>query len=240
MQVMKVEEFSMFIHSPFATNIHIDAQQVRSLKTVISRQPLSLTEFYVLKSLDSMSKQLKTKEDIIKELKQEIKVTSLDVSSALNNLLKSSPPYVKKTLKPDLKESTEHQNEGFLKNIQESRVVMVGTKFLKRSSKDFFSITQEGKNKLKNHKDKGYYQEIDPSSEVDIEKENEVTRDALDQFWKAINAEEKIGEYRIPKIEEESEEDVSFFSDEDRPVLLAIFPFADFSQKLSKPNKPDI
>jgi hypothetical protein len=240
MRVMKVKEFCMFIHSPFATNIHIDAQQVRGLKTVIARQPLSLTEFYILKSLDSMSKQLKTKEDIIKELKQEIKVTSLDVSSVLNNLLKSSPPCVEKTPKPVLKGSTEHQNEGFFKNLQENRVAtVVGTKFLKRSSKDFFSITQEGKNKLKNHKDQDYHKEIDPSSEVDIEKENEVTRDALDQFWRAINAEERIGEYRIPKLEE-SEEDVSFFSDEDRPVLLAIFPFANFCQKLTNPNKPDV
>ena len=87
MLIMNVEEFCMFIHSPFATNIHIDAQQVRSLKTVIARQPLSLTEFNILKSLNSMSKQLKTSDDIIKEVKQETKVTSFDVSSALNNLV---------------------------------------------------------------------------------------------------------------------------------------------------------
>jgi hypothetical protein len=228
---MNVEEFCMFIHSPFATNIHIDAQQVRSLKTVIARQPLSLTEFNILKSLNSMSKQLKTSDDIIKEVKQETKVTSFDVSSALNNLVRTQ--YVEKSSKPVLRGST----------LQESGLAqkMVGTKLFKRFYKDFFSITQEGKNKLENDKDKGYYKEIDPSSEVEIEKENEVNRDSLDQFWKGINAEQNITKYRFPEQEEESEEDVSFFRDEDRPVLLAIFPFADFSQKLSlKPNKPDI
>jgi hypothetical protein len=236
----------MFIHSPFATNIHIDARQVRSLKTVISQQPLSLTEFYILKSLDYINKHLKAKEDIIKELKQITKVSSLDVSSALNNLVKSSPSYVKKTTKTVLRGSTEDRSEGFLKNLQESRfaktvvATKVGTNFLKRFSKDFFSITEEGKNKLKNHIDKDYYKEIDLSSEIDIEKENEVTRDALYQFWKEIKAEDKIGEYKIPNLEKESKEVVSFFSDEDRPVLLAIFPFADFCQKLCLNSKPDV
>ena len=239
---MKVEEYRMFIHGPFATNIHIDARQVRSLKTVIARRPLSLTEFYILKSLDSMNKHSKTRDDIIKELKQETKITSVDVSSALNNLVESTH-YIKKT-PTVLRGSSEGPKIGFLKNLQESRVAKtgVGTKLLKRLSKDFFSITQEGKDKLENHKDKtyrDYYKEIDPYSEVDIANANDVTRAALEEFWAEINAERNIDSYRflnrvfLKEEEEKEEKEVSFFSDEDRPVLLAIFPFTDFRKKLS-------
>ncbi len=234
---MKVKEFRMFIHGPFATNIHIDAQQVRCLKTVISRRPLSLTEYYILKSLDSKSKRSKTRDDIIKELRQETKITSVDVSEALNILVESTH-YVKKT--PDvLRGSPEHPKVGFLKNLQESRVAKtgVGTKLLKRLSKDSFSITQEGKDKFENHKDKiysDYYKEINPYSEVDIANANDVTRAALEEFWTEINAERNIDSYRfLNRVFLKEEKEDSFFSDEDRPVILAIFPFADFRKKLS-------
>ena len=66
----------------------------------------------------------------------------------------------------------------FLKNVQKG---FSGTKLLRKISKDFFSITPDGKLKLeetikdKTHRD--YYEEIDRNSEIDIASEREVGRD---------------------------------------------------------------
>jgi hypothetical protein len=229
MQAMKVEEFRMFIHSPFATNIHLDARQMRNLKTVIARRPLSFTEFYILNSLWNGSK---TKDELIKELRQKTKITSIDISLALKNL-ESTTRYLNKSPR-GLGGTTKEPNAGFLKNLQESRYATIGVamKFGKRPAKVSFSITEEGRKKLENtHKDKDYY-EIDPYSEADIANANHMTRVALENFWDEINAERNIDSYRFYNRVFLKQEEISFFSDEDRPVLLAIFPFDGFRQKL--------
>src|SRR5215212_6651368 len=93
---MKVEEFSMFIHCPFATNIYVDAQELQKLKDVIAEERLTLVELNILNSL---SKQKKTKGQLIKELTQDTKITTSDVLLALKNLRERKPSYVQKTTK---------------------------------------------------------------------------------------------------------------------------------------------
>lgn len=240
--MMKVDEFRMFIHGPFATNIYIDARQVRKLKTTIARRPLSFTEFCILKSLNSGSNELVTGNQLIKELKIESKITPLDVWSALKDLEESTPSYVKRTTHLEI--SAQNPNEGFFKNVQKS---LSGTKLLRRNPKDSFSISQDGRLKLeetikdKTHRD--YYEEIDRNSEVDIASEREVSRPALEAFWKEIQAETNINSYRfLDQVFSNQEE--SFFSHEDRPVLLAIFSFEDFHQNLEpnslEPGTPEV
>ena len=217
---MRADEFCMFIHGPFATNIHIDARQVQNLKTVIARRPLSLAEFCILKSLFSSNKQLRTGEDLVKHLKQKTKITSSEVYSVLKNLVESTPFVERRT--NIIVGSTGNSNAGFLKNLQGSRYAksVVGTKLLKRFSKDFYSLSQAGRDKLENtlrdktHKD--YFEKINPHSEVDIANASDVTRTALDDFWAEIDAERNIDSYSFSKRAFlDQEEEVSFFSDED-------------------------
>lgn len=234
---MEVEEFRMFVHGPFATNIYIDARLLRKLKTAIARIPLfSFTEFCILKSLNSMTNQ--SKEQLINELKQETKISTLDVSSALKHL--ESTACVKKTTNilrgsagdpGEQAEVESRRNAGLLKNLP-------GRKLLKRQSKDFFSITLEGKEKLDNlYRD--YYEEIDQNSEIDIANENYLRPYALEEFWSEINAEKDIKLYRFANRLSLNQEG-SFFTDEDLPVLLAIFRSRDFCKKLSlETNSPE-
>lgn len=236
---MKVEEFRMFVHGPFATNIHIDARQVRRLKTVIARRPLSLTEFYILKSLNSTGSEKKTRDDLITEIKQETKITSSDVYLALKNL--ESTHYVNKSEDP---------NRRILKSLETQYAKgggYVRTKLLKRSpedldirSKNLFSITQEGKEELKKTY-KEYYEQFNPNSEVDIV--NDVTHTNLVKFWEEIDAESNIDSYKfLDQVFLKPEVEVSFFSQEDRPVLLAKFHFEDFTaENLSlEADRPDV
>jgi hypothetical protein len=238
---MKADEFCMFVHGPFATNIYIDAQQVRKLKTTIARRPLSFTELCILKSLDSTGNELITGDDLIKQFKQESKITTSDVWSALKDLVESTPPYVKRQ---PIQRSADDPNVGFFKNVQKT---LAGTKLLRKKSKDSFSITPEGKLKLeetirdKAHTD--YYEEIDRNSEADIASEREVSRAVLEAFWKEVKAETSINSYRfLDQIFSNQEE--SFFSHEDRPVLLAIFSFEDFCKNLEpnslEPDTPEV
>jgi hypothetical protein len=247
MQIMKVDEFCMFVHGPFATNIYIDTQEVQKLKNVIARQPLSLLELNILKSL---RKKKKTKDQLIKDLTQDTKITPSDVSSALKSLMQNQPGYVEKNSRP-LQESAKQPREQtavedqrrFLKSLQES--ISYSTNFLKRPAKDFFSITPDGEKKLEEtdkeyHKTyKDYYEQIDPNSEEDIAKENYLSRSAIDQFWSEVNAERNMWDYRflnILSLDQDQgplNQEESFFTDEDLPVLLAMFAFPDFGQKLS-------
>jgi hypothetical protein len=241
---MKVEEFSMFIHGPFATNIYVDAQELQKLKGVIAEERLTLVELNILNSL---SKQKKAKGQLIKELTQDTKITTLDILLALKNLRERKPSYVQKTTK-SMMGSAERQKQrsgvgdqrtAVLNRLQER--FSSSTDFLKKPSEDYFSITQEGKDKLdidreyqKTHKD-------DPDSEAHIAKEKYyLNRPAINQFWSEIEADTEMSHYTSKNqlsLDEQEQSPLtqkeSFFSDDDRPVLLAIFNFEDFKEKLT-------
>jgi hypothetical protein len=232
---MKLDEFHIYVHGPFASNIHLDARQLENLKIVISQRPLGVIEYYVL---ESVSKRRKTKDHLFKELKQQIRmITPTDVSLAVKNL--EANGYIRK--------EQQIPNTQFLKTIEANRVVKGGvvatTKVLKRPveevdigifSKNLFSITQQGKEKLANsYNNKDYYSEINQYFGVDID--NELTHTSLDKFWKDISAETNIDDYQIVDQltkEQQREKENYFFGDEDRPVLLAKFALSDFPSEM--------
>jgi hypothetical protein len=222
---MKFDEFRMFVHGPFATNIYLDPQQVRKLKTTIARWPLSFTESRILKLLKLSNEQI-TGDQLIKKFKQESKIIPPDLWSALKDLEGSTPPYVERR-----------------KDSQKS----AAAKLFRKNPKDSFSITEAGKLRLEETtKDKihtDYSEEIDRNSEVDIVSDIEVSRAALKAFWEEIDAETSINSYRFLD-QVFSNQGESFFSHEDRPVLLAIFTFQGFDRKLEpnslEPDTPEV
>lgn len=238
---MKFDEFRMFVHGPFATNIYLDAQQVRKLKTTIARWPLSFTESRILKLLNLSNEQI-TGDQLIKKFKQESKIIPSDLWSALKDLEESTPPYVKRG--KDSQKSAADPNVGFFRNVQKS---VPSTKLFRKNPKDSFSITEAGKLRLEETiKDKihtDYSEEIDRNSEVDIASDIEVSRAALKAFWEGIDAETSINSYRFLD-QVFSNQGESFFSHEDRPVVLAIFTFQDFDRKLEpnslEPDTPEV
>src|SRR6188472_1120841 len=144
-------QFHIFAHGPFATNIHLDAVQLENLKLVLSQRPLWVKEYYVLKSI---SEHRKTKLQLFKELKNWIgKISFSDVSSAVRNL----------EVAGFIHNEPQFPNSHFLKAVEANRVVKSGvgatTRLLRRSSvendtgifsRNLFSITQQGKEKLAN------------------------------------------------------------------------------------------
>lgn len=223
-------QFHIFAHGPFATNIHLDAVQLENLKLVLSQRPLWVKEYYVLKSI---SEHRKTKLQLFKELKNWIgKISFSDVSSAVRNL--EIAGFIHK--EPQL------PNSHFLKAVEANRVVKSGvgatTMLLRRSSvendtgifsKNLFSITQQGKEKLANSYNKDYYNQ---NFGIDID---ELTDKPLSEFWKDISLETNI-EFipmmdQLP-IEQHREKENYFFGDEDRPVLLAKFRLSNFPSNM--------
>ncbi|MDQ3838956.1 MAG: hypothetical protein M3297_06775, partial [Thermoproteota archaeon] len=73
---LKVNEFRMYIHGPFATNIYVDVRQIEELRT---RTPFSESEIQILKSI---KKRPKAKEKIYKQVNGNIS----DVSTTIENL----------------------------------------------------------------------------------------------------------------------------------------------------------
>ena len=82
---MRLNEFYMFVHGPFATNIHVDAQQVQKLKTAIARQPISQSEFRILKLVRGRPNQTMKSDQLLKKFKEKhVKVYDADIFSAID------------------------------------------------------------------------------------------------------------------------------------------------------------
>jgi hypothetical protein len=238
---LKRAEFHIFVQAPFATNIHLDALQLENLKEVISRkEPLWVKEYYVL---ESISKHGKTKDQLFKELKKRIgKFNPSDVSSTIDNLIAAGL----------IRKDKQLPNTQFLRSIEANRVIKDGigstTKALGRPfdekdtgifSKNIYSITQEGKERLANSYDKDYYSQF---FGVDV---NELTDKSLEDFWKQFSKETKINYFPIidhlPK-DQRREKENYFFGDEDRPAFLAKFGLSNFPSEmcLTSPNDLEI
>lgn len=204
---MESNEFFIFVHGPFATNIHINATQVQKLKTAIARRPLNLTEF---KILEFLYYQNKTRDQILKEFKEKhIKVYESDVFPAIESLL-----------------SKNWISKGYDQNSEPQKhlIARAKSKVLHRPPRDSFFITQEGKSKyLNSHKD--YYEGADSNFEVSVA--NEITPATLEKFWKEIDADDNIDSYRMlhqPFFQQQG----SFFNQEDQPAILAKFTLDTF------------
>ncbi|MER5176552.1 MAG: hypothetical protein ABJB76_07055 [Candidatus Nitrosocosmicus sp.] len=224
---MNIEEFCIFVHGPFATNIHIDASDVQKIKTAITKDRLSFRQYYILCLL---SKEPKTFDAIFNELRKKIKVSNLD--DGISHL------YKEKYLNIQLSDSNKTEGHNYkinklsnrpssvLKAISDNlhyRTSSVKKKFDKSEFKLVLEITDKGNKK---YKESGFKEhDFENFSKKEKGDNNEINVEDLFQFRNDVDALTDIKSYKLLKhvIVNHYEEENSFFTEEDFPILLAKF-----------------